>query len=272
MIEFPNCKINIGLWITNRLQNGYHHLQTLMYPIPWRDMVEVIPSQGQTSLSLSGIELNNKVEDNLCYKAWLLMHRNFQISPVQMHLHKNIPSGAGLGGGSADAVSVLRQLNTIFKLDLSKEQLALLAADLGMDCPFFIYNKPMLASSKGELLEEVEVSLDGYFLVVVKPDIHVITAEAYSMVVPTARETGLTHFITKPIETWKDQLQNDFEKSVFDRYPSIAKIKETLYNAGAAYASMSGSGSAVYGLFKNETHIEFAGHRVFAALLGSDFK
>lgn len=272
MISFPNCKINLGLWITERLPDGYHHLQTIMYPVPWRDILEIIPTNGSTLLSLSGIAIEGPMEQNLCFRAWQLMKDRHDISAVQMHLHKVIPAGAGLGGGSADAAFVLMQLNSLFSLNLPQSVLAQYAAKLGMDCPFFIYNQPMLATSKGEMLEGVHLTLDGYYIVIVRPNLHISTAKAYAMVTPRHRNTSLGELIAQPPEYWKKLLVNDFEESIISAFPQIGRIKQSLYSCGAIYASMSGSGSAVFGLFRHKpAEFQFAECEIFTTLLGSDF-
>lgn len=256
MITFPNAKINLGLHITEKRLDGYHNLETVFYPIPLDDALEVhllnAPSNCKYALHLSGIGVAGKVEDNLVVKAYLLLDQDFQLPPVDIHLFKHIPSGAGLGGGSADAACMLKLLNERFSLNLTVEQLETYAATLGADCAFFIRNKPTFAKGIGNSFSPIPLSLSGYQLVVIKPDIFVSTREAFSQIKPHYPEYSLRESLSRPIEEWKELVVNDFETSVFPQYPTIKEIKEELYRQGAAYASMSGSGSAVFGLFKPE--------------------
>jgi 4-diphosphocytidyl-2-C-methyl-D-erythritol kinase len=251
MINFPNAKINIGLNIVGKRPDGYHNLETIFFPIGWKDSLEIIPAKA-TTLALSGIPIQGDADKNLVIKALQLIKNDFPIEELSVYLQKNIPFGAGLGGGSADGAFMLRLLNSYFKLNLSDEQLAGYAVGLGADCPFFIHNKPMFASGIGDCLEPVDMTLGNNYLVVVKPNIAVSTVEAYSMVVPKLPSQSLKTLIQQPIETWRETIVNDFESSVFAKYPAIAQLKEQLYQHGALYASMSGSGSAVYGIFPPE--------------------
>jgi len=272
MIVFPNCKINIGLWITDRLTDGYHSIQTVMYPVPVHDILEIIPGDDTTSLYQSGITVEGSMEQNLCYKAWLLLNQKYSIPQVQMHLHKIIPMGAGLGGGSSDAAFTLKLLDKMFCLNLSQQKVAEHAADLGMDCPFFIHNTPMLATSKGELLQEIDLDLSGYYIVIVKPSLHISTAKAYSLITPRKRSISVLNQVLEPVSQWKNFLTNDFEEALIELHPEIGVIKRRLYAQGAVYASMSGSGSAVYGLFVNKPEeVLFPDCSVFSTLLGSNF-
>lgn len=256
MITFPNAKINLGLHITEKRPDGYHNLETVFYPIPLDDALEIhllnSPSNCKYALHLSGIEVTGKVEDNLVVKAYLLLDKDFQLPPIDIHLFKHIPSGAGLGGGSADAACMLKLLNERFSLNLTVEQLERYAATLGADCAFFIRNQPTFAEGIGNIFSPIPLSLTGYQLVVVKPDIFVSTREAFSQIKPHRSEYSLRESLSHPIEEWKESVVNDFEASVFPQYPAIKEIKEELYRQGAAYASMSGSGSSVFGLFKPE--------------------
>ena len=271
MIVFPNCKINIGLWITDRLTDGYHSLQTVMYPVPMHDILEILLGDDKTSLYQSGIVVEGSMEQNLCYKAWLLLNRKYNIPPVQMHLHKMIPLGAGLGGGSSDAAFALRLLDNLFCLNLSRQELSEFATELGMDCPFFIHNKPMLATSKGEVLQEIDLNLSGYYLVIVKPALHISTAKAYSLITPHKRSISILNQVMEPVSQWKNFLTNDFEEALIELHPEIGTIKSNLYTQGAIYASMSGSGSAVFGLFDNKPpQVSFPHCVVFSTLLGSN--
>jgi 4-diphosphocytidyl-2-C-methyl-D-erythritol kinase len=248
MVSFPPCKINLGLNIISKRPDGYHNLETLFYPVPWTDILEIIPA---TSLSFqsTGHSIPGKVEDNICLKAYEVLKKDFPIEPVQIHLHKIIPMGAGLGGGSSDGAHTLRLLNSLFELNLNAEQLKNYAAQLGSDCSFFIDDQPMLGSGRGEVLSNISFSLSGKFIVIVKPDIHVSTVEAYASITPQTPSLPISKCIQLPVGEWKNKLVNDFEKSVFTKYPLIKKLKEEMYSAGATYASMSGSGSSVFGIF-----------------------
>lgn len=250
MIVFPNAKINIGLQVLNKRSDGYHNIETVFYPIAWNDILEILPQKtGETEIIVSGTEIKGDISQNLCFKAWKLLHNQFQIPSVYIHLHKIIPMGAGLGGGSSDGAFTLMALNTLFELGLSKQRLKEFALELGSDCPFFIENKPTLATGRGEILQEQECDLKGKYLVVVYPNIFVSTADAFKGITPNNNRESIKNLITLPIENWKNELKNDFEKQVFSFYPSIFEIKNNLYNLGAIYASLSGSGSAVYGIF-----------------------
>ena len=254
MIVFPNCKINLGLHILRKRADGYHDLETVFYPVRFTDILELIPdretSGGPVHYSQTGLQIQGEAADNLCVKAYHLLKKDFpELPPVKMHLHKVIPTGAGLGGGSSDAAFTIRLLNDYFKLGLSKEQLLQYALVLGSDCPFFILNKPAFATGRGELLEPVTTDLTSYTLVIVNPGIHVPTAKAFAGIRPALPEKSLKEIIAQPVSSWADELVNDFEKPIFYQYPEIAAIKDELYRAGAVYASMSGSGSTVYGLF-----------------------
>lgn len=252
MLCFPNCKINLGLSITGRFQDGYHRIETVIYPLALSDMLEIVPAtSGGDSFVVSGLPVDGPVNDNLCYKAWKIIHETYRTGPVKLHLHKIIPSGAGLGGGSSDAAFTLKMLNTIHNLGLDNQALSGFASRLGMDCPFFISNRPAMATGRGEVLENIELNLSGMHLVLVKPAIHISTAEAYAGVTPTEKQARLPEILSEPVASWRSLLINDFELSVFRRYPQIKVIKEKLYDAGAVYAAMSGSGSAVFGLFEN---------------------
>jgi 4-diphosphocytidyl-2-C-methyl-D-erythritol kinase len=252
MVSFPPCKINLGLQIISKRTDGFHDLATCFYPIPWTDILEIIPSH-ELSLSITGIDIPGDINTNLCLKAYHLLQRDYNIPSVKIHLHKIIPTGAGLGGGSSDAAHTLRLLNTIFELQLSTQKLFAYAAQLGSDCAFFIQDKPMIGTGRGEVLTESSVDLRGKFLILVKPDVHVSTAEAYSGVTPTQPAIGLAEILSKPVFQWRNLLMNDFEFSVFSKYHVIKQIKEELYSLGAVYACMSGSGSSVFGIFEKET-------------------
>lgn len=249
MIRFAPCKINLGLHVVARRPDGYHNLETCFYPIPWYDVVEALPAP-RISFSMSGREVPGPPETNLCLRAYEMLKQQFSLPPVSMHLHKVVPTGAGLGGGSADGAHTLRVLNDVFDLRLSREALLRFAANLGSDCAFFLHDEPMLGSGRGEILSPLALSLKGYFLVLVKPDVHVSTAEAYAGIVPKLPQLELTSTLREPVSTWRDRLVNDFETTVFEKFPQIKTIKTQLYREGALYAAMSGSGAAVFGIFE----------------------
>lgn len=250
MITFPNAKINLGLNIVRRRTDGYHDIETIFLPIALKDVIEIVPAKGNNStLTTYGRAINCPTEKNLVMKAYRALETEFNLSPVDIHLHKNIPDGAGLGGGSSDAAFTMLMLNSMFELNIPKADLAARAAKLGADCAFFIYNTPMMATGIGDILSPIEVSLHGKALLLIKPDVSVPTAEAYSKVIPAESKELLSSIITQPIETWKDLLKNDFEPSVFSAHPELKEIKESIYQSGAAYASMSGSGSSIFGIF-----------------------
>jgi len=255
MINYPQCKINLGLNVIEKRQDGFHNLETIFYPVSLCDILEIIPSD-KNSFSLSGISIPGNPFSNLVFKAYELLKKDFNLPPVQIHLHKNIPSGAGLGGGSSDAASTIVMLNKIFSLDLSENKMMNYASCLGSDCAFFIANKPMFATGKGDIFQPVNFSLNEYYIILVKPDISVNTADAYSLIKPERKIISPKEIVKNHVEEWKNKLVNDFEKPVFKKFPKIQSIKEKLYELGALYASMSGSGSAVFGLFKNEIFIE----------------
>lgn len=248
MISFPPCKINLGLNIVRKRTDGYHDIETCFFPVPWCDVLEIIPST-KTKIFQTGIPIASEPTLNIVYKAYELLRKDLGIGSVEIHLHKIIPHGAGLGGGSSDAAQALKLLNAIFSLSLSDNQLKKYALALGSDCPFFLDAKPMLGKGRGEFLEPVQIDLSGKYLVLIKPDESVSTAEAYSGVVPQLPTVSLVDIIRKPITEWRQSLVNDFENSVFSKHPEIAKIKDFLYSKDAIYSSMSGSGSTVYGIF-----------------------
>lgn len=256
MLAFPNCKINLGLNITGKRADGYHNIETIFYPVQLNDVLEIIesPAGVDVNFSASGNPVDGDEKDNLCIKAFYLLKKDFpQLPSVKIHLHKTIPMGAGLGGGSSDAAFALVMLNKKFSLKLSAEQLLSYALALGSDCPFFIINQPCVATGRGEIMEPVNISLTGYYLVLVNPGIHINTGWAFgqlnNMVNGHLATTSLQTDILQPINYWKDNLVNDFEEPVFEKYPAIKMIKTTLYNNGALFAGMSGSGSTVFGIY-----------------------
>lgn len=254
MIAFANAKINIGLQVIRRREDGYHDLETVFYPIRMHDVVEVIESS-ETRFFASGLAIPHSHAGNLCLRAYELVRSRVDIPPVDIYLHKVIPVGAGLGGGSSDAAAVLRVLNDLFAIGLSDSELMAMARQLGADCAFFLRNKPVFATGIGNVFTDVNVNLAGYHLVVVKPDVHIDTAEAYRGVMLRPEGNGLSDAIRLPVAAWKDRIANDFEGSIFARHPAIGKLKADLYEAGALYAAMSGSGSAVFGIFEKRAEL-----------------
>ncbi|QKZ11922.1 4-(cytidine 5'-diphospho)-2-C-methyl-D-erythritol kinase [Spirosoma sp. KUDC1026] len=248
MLVFPNAKINIGLRITEKRADGFHNLQSCFYPVGWTDALEIIPAD-EFSFSSSGIPIPGDPARNLCVKAYALVKADYSLPPVQMHLHKNVPIGAGLGGGSADAAFALTMLNDRFGLNLTTHQLEEYARQLGSDCAFFIQNKPMYCLEKGDVFEGIDTDLTGYYIVLVYPNLGISTAEAYAGVRPQQPAESLRSQLEQPITNWRKIIHNDFEDSLFPRYPLLKRLKEQLYELGAVYASMSGSGSTVYGIF-----------------------
>ncbi|MCF8297260.1 MAG: 4-(cytidine 5'-diphospho)-2-C-methyl-D-erythritol kinase [Saprospiraceae bacterium] len=257
MINYPNCKINLGLSVTEKRTDGFHNIETIFYPVGLCDILEIIVSpNNRLVFQASGLEIDGDANENLCVKAFELLKWKLNIPEVHIHLHKIIPFGAGLGGGSADAAFTIKLLNELHFLSLSEEEQINFAKKLGADCAFFIKNKPLFAFGKGDEFEDIEIDLKGYYIVIVKPDISVNTSLAYSQIKAQKPELSIKDAIKKPIKEWKDCLKNDFEKVVFEEYPEIKKIKTELYESGAVYASMSGSGSAVYGLFDEKPEID----------------
>lgn len=272
MIVFPNCKINLGLRILRKRSDGYHDLESVFYPLPFHDALEAI-EKPHSDFSQTGLRIQFPNEDNICLKAYQLLKNDFpHLHPVQMHLHKAIPVGAGLGGGSSDGTYTLKLFNKIFTLGLSDEQLLDYALKLGSDCPFFIINKPCLATGRGEFLKLIQLDLSAYKIIVVNPGIHISTSWAFSQlnVSDTSRVSDtLRKIIQQPVEVWRENLKNDFEEPVFNKHPEIKPIKEQLYESGAVYAAMSGSGSTVFGIFKKEKSINnsFPQHYLFKELV-----
>lgn len=251
MVVFPNAKINIGLNILSKRDDGYHNIESCFYPIPFCDILEILPSD-ELNFKSTGIDIPGDTESNLCVKAYHLLKDDFGISPVQIHLHKIIPIGAGLGGGSADATFTLLALNEMFKLKLAYEQLEKYAAQLGSDCPFFVKNKPVIATGTGNIFKPVDIQLSGKYLQLIYPNIHISTQQAYAGVKPKDSDQNLIDDLSNGITTWKNTIKNDFELSVFNQFSEVEKVKNDLYGNGAIYASMTGSGSAVFGIFDNK--------------------
>ena len=252
MISFPNCKINLGLHVIARNPDGYHELETVFYPLPAvHDMLEIIRADGPaTTLAISGLPVPGDVESNLCIKAYELLKKDFSALPsLSAHLHKVIPMGAGLGGGSADGAAMLQLMNDCFHLGLPVTTLQEYAAKLGSDCAFFILNSPCIAGGRGDVLHPVSLDLSPYSLLLVCPPVHVDTAWAYRQIVPQRPQQRLEEIISTPVTQWPGKLVNHFEEPVFRAHPEIKEIRQRLYDAGAYYAAMSGSGSAVFGIF-----------------------
>lgn len=253
MVVFPNCKINLGLKVIRKRPDGFHDLSTVFYPLPYYDALEMQRSD-QFSFTQTGQVLDITAADNICVKAWELLRRDFPDLPsVSIHLHKTIPAGAGLGGGSADAAFLLKLANRKFRLSLSDDQLIGYALQLGSDCPFFIINQPAVGTGRGERLQPVSLDLSAWRLQVVNPGIHVNTGKAFSFVQPSASGPDPAVQVLRPVSEWKGTLVNDFENGVFSLFPEIQAIRDRMYAAGAVYAAMSGTGSTVFGLFDRET-------------------
>lgn len=269
MIAFPNAKINLGLKVVEKRPDGFHNIETIFIPIGLRDIIEIIPAD-TTTISFSGLVVDASPNDNLCMKAFSLFQKEVGCGEVSIHLHKVIPFGAGLGGGSSDAAFILKFLANRFSPNLSDRKLKEMAAKLGSDCPFFIDNRPSLAHGRGELLQPVAVPLKGCYLALVNPGLHVSTKDAYAGVTPKKPEVSLSDLIKMPVEQWQDRITNDFEQSVFQIHPAIEAIKAEFLSMGAFYASMSGSGSSVFGLFKtpvNGIESKFPEYMVFSQTL-----
>ena len=256
MILFPPCKINLGLHILNKRADGFHNLDTLMYQLPFTDVLEIIPSDNFVFQS-SGLEIPGDKNNNLCIKAFELIRSQYEIPNVTIHLHKIIPMGGGLGGGSSNASAVLKGLNALFSLNLSTETLQNFAAQLGSDCPLFIKENPQIAQGRGEILSDFELDLSAYYLKLVNVGIHVSTKEAFSKVQFYDHFQSIVDIVSHPVERWINLLKNDFENSVFEYHPSLLEVKQKLYDEGAIYASMSGSGSTMYAIYEIEPSLTF---------------
>ena len=254
MITFTNCKINLGLDVTSRRADGYHDISTCMLPVPWHDIIEVVPTDHpDTILTVLGNKVDCEPEKNLVIKAYRLLQREFGLAPVEIILQKIVPDGAGLGGGSSDATHTLMLLNDMMSLGLSREQIAHRATSLGADCPFFAYDRPMLAEGIGEILTPIDVELRGYTIVIAKPEgVNISTREAYAGITPRQPAEPVGEILKLPVEMWQGRLKNDFEESILPKAPAIAKLKEDIMEAGAVYTSMSGSGASVYGIFRSD--------------------
>ncbi len=253
MLLFPNAKINLGLSITGKRPDGYHNLLTVFYPISLADMLEFVEDpkvpKGQINITLTGISVDGDPMNNLCVKAYRLLNDDFGLPGISVHLHKIIPIGAGLGGGSSDAAFMLKGLNSHFNLSVAQEKLEEYAARLGSDCAFFIRNQPLFALERGNVFRDIKLTLDDYFIMLIHPGIHISTSEAYSQITPAIPERSPDLIVQLPVKEWREELKNDFENNILLKHPEISRIKERLYASGALYACMSGSGSSVFGIF-----------------------
>lgn len=256
MITFPNAKINLGLNITSRRSDGYHNLETIFYPVQIKDALEVIES-AEMSFETSGIEIPGHANENLCLQAYDLLRKDFDLPNIAIHLHKQIPIGAGLGGGSADAAFFIKLINEKFQLSLDVKTMQSYCRKLGADCAFFIENKPLFAFEKGDVFEEVNLDLTAYHLVLIMPPVHVSTGEAYRGVKPKQPQQSLKELIKLPVEDWQGKITNDFEDHILKNHPQIRGVKLALLEAGALFALMSGSGASVYGIFKEKVDLTF---------------
>ena len=263
MITFPLAKINLGLNVVERRPDGYHNLQTVFMPVPLTDALEVhemdaaFPSEVDCDLKVTNIAVEGDEQRNLVVRAYNMLKSEFpQMPRVHAHLRKDIPTQAGMGGGSSDCAAMLLLLNRMFSLGLTQQQLIDRAAQLGADCPIFILNRPAYAEGIGEKLTPIELSLKDYYLAIVRPNIPVPTKEAFSRIKPHMPAKNCLDIVRQPIDTWRHELVNDFEESVFALHPEIGAVKQRLYDLGAVYAAMSGSGSALFGIFKKEPALE----------------
>ena len=254
MICFPNAKINVGLNILERRRDNFHNLESVFYPVDWTDVLEIVRSDS-FRFTLTGIKVEGNPEENLCAKVYKSLREKYKLSPVHIHLHKNIPVGAGLGGGSSDAAFTLKLLNQLFQLNLSVQEMQHIIRPFGSDCAFFIENKTVFAFEKGDQFEEVSIDLRGKFLIMIYPDLHISTREAYDGIIPKQPGIRIKGCVKSEFSLWKDMLGNDFETGIFLKYPLLAQLKERLYKMGAVYASMSGSGSTLYGIFEKEMEL-----------------
>ena len=271
MIFFPNAKINLGLQITEKRSDGFHNIETVFYPIPLCDILEFTEIKADKDEFVNlGLKIEGNFSDNLISKVINLLRKDFKIPSLKIAIYKKIPFGAGLGGGSSNASFMLKALNENFSLNISQNQLIEYAKQIGSDCAFFIENKPVFAKGKGDVFENITLKLKGYYLLLIKPDIHVNTALAYSGVNPQKPNFELKNIIQNPINTWKNIIINDFEKSIFEKFPKLENIKQTLYANGAIYASMSGSGSTICGIFDKNPEISKTFDDCFVSVLVSE--
>ena len=256
MIVFSNAKINLGLQVIGKRKDGFHDIESVIYPVPLFDVIE-FESSSHFKINEFGLPIDAPEEENIIFKAWELLNEKFSIEPLEVQLLKNIPMKSGLGGGSSNAAYFLKSVNTHFKLGISTDELIELSSRIGSDCPFFIKNKPSIVTGRGEIIKPLNLSLANKWLVIVFPQVGIATGEAYSLINIKKPSMRIADIISKPIEQWHDKLYNDFEKPVFELYPEIGRIKNDLYKSGALYASLTGSGSAVYGIFQNRPKLNF---------------
>lgn len=268
MIIFPGCKINLGLSVLSKRQDGFHNIESILYPVPLFDILEILPAKENFAFKISGQEIPGNPMNNLVVKAFNLIDREHHVGPVEIILYKNIPSGAGLGGGSSDAAHTILLLNELFSLKLSISQMEEYARGLGSDCAFFIQNNPVLARDKGDQFISIDLSIDSHQLFIVKPNLHINTEQAYSWLKPKSGKIDLKDLKDSPVESWSKLLINDFEIPVFSKYPKLKELKDRLLDLGASYASMTGTGSAVFGLFKKNidlpTQSDFPGDLIWS--------
>jgi 4-diphosphocytidyl-2-C-methyl-D-erythritol kinase len=249
MISFPNAKINLGLRVQKKRPDGFHEIESCFQPIQWNDILEIVES-GEENLTFSGLKIPGPKEDNLCWKAYMSIKEKYSIPPVHIHLHKVIPMGAGVGGGSSDAAFTIKTLNNLFSLYISIEEMETFATQIGSDCPFFIKNETAIATGRGTILNQFNPELSGMKIILVNPGLPVSTAKAYGGIsIVNSNPGDIQHILYTPVEQWKDALKNDFEEYVFQKHPEIQILKNKLYEAGAVYASMTGSGATVFGIF-----------------------
>lgn len=257
MIGFPRTKINIGLKIISRLPSGYHEIKSLMVPTNFYDVLEFVPAR-KDRLEITGLKIPGDTSENILWKVLKILREEYDIPPLKIHLQKNVPAGAGLGGGSSDAAYFMNMLNDYFNLDLSIEEREEQVSVIGSDCPFFIRNEPAIITGTGTELHPYSIELWDYYLVIAFPGYSISTALAYAKVIPGPENKPLEDLLSKNISSWKDSIQNDFEKSLFPGYPGLARIKDEFYNCGAIYAALSGSGSALYGIFRKKPALSAA--------------
>ncbi len=256
MICFPNCKINLGLRIKEKRPDGYHNIETILFPVFLADALEIIVSQDRSSaFSVTGLNIPGDKQQNLCLRACYLMYEKYEIPPVKIHLHKRIPMGSGLGGGSSNAAFTIKLLNDLLGLKLTNKQMHNLASEIGSDCAYFIENIPLFAYGKGDKFQKVKFSLKNFYIVLVKTPVHVDTATAYANITPSNHKYPVKEIVQLPVQKWKKYMLNDFEEYVFEKYPEISDVKRELYKQAAVYASLSGSGSAVYGIFRTPVNL-----------------
>lgn len=256
MITFPNAKINIGLNILGKRADQFHNIESLFYPLDFFDTLELVKSNGFEFTS-SGLDIPGESGNNLCIKAYKLIKNDYSIGNVKMHLHKVIPMGAGLGGGSSNGAFCINMLNDLFELNIPLKKRINYATQLGSDCPFFIENRSAFITGKGEILRPLNVDLSGKWIILVNPNIHVSTADAFNGIDVDNSETDLFDKLTNPFSSWDGSIINQFEISVFKKYPQIKSLKSKLYDNGAEYASMTGSGSTIYGIFDKQPKLSF---------------